>query len=97
MARDWADTIKAVVSHALSQKGCRIDRGEHKLISGEIKPSTWHRLQAPREPGAWSRGCLALGGGALSDSDDMEELRLHPVYSFLSPQRSGLYSAEPRR
>ena len=71
-ARDWEDTIRAVVSHALSQKGCRMDRGEqscrsrhrgiaavlapgdweeliaafreHKLISGEIKPSTWHRV-----------------------------------------------------
>ncbi|MFM7549625.1 MAG: hypothetical protein ACKO8I_12315 [Cyanobacteriota bacterium] len=97
MARDWEDTIRAVVSHALSQKGVEPDacvarkprsagsrgvegeasagcspqtahpgrprpRGmaavlalgdwdeliaasrEHKLISGEIKPSTWHRV-----------------------------------------------------
>ena len=53
-ARDWEDTIRAVVSHALSQKWRRcLPRGgveliaalrEHKLISGEIKPSTWHRV-----------------------------------------------------
>lgn len=31
---------------------------EHKLISGEIKSSTWHRVyRAPQEPRAWCRGC----------------------------------------
>jgi len=36
---------------------------------------------------------LTADGVALSDGDYMEELRRHPVYSFLFQQRSGLYSA----
>jgi len=36
---------------------------------------------------------LTVDGVALSDGDYMEELRRHPVYSFLFQQRSGLYSA----
>jgi hypothetical protein len=36
---------------------------------------------------------LTADGVALSDGDSMEELRRHPVYSFLFQQRSGLYSA----
>ncbi|QNI70876.1 hypothetical protein [Cyanobium sp. NS01] len=36
---------------------------------------------------------LTADGVALSDGDYMEELRCHPVYSFLFQQRSGLYSA----
>ena len=36
---------------------------------------------------------LTADGMALSDGDYMEELRRHPVYSFLFQQRSGLYSA----
>jgi hypothetical protein len=36
---------------------------------------------------------LTADGVALSDGDTMEELRRHPVYSFLFQQRSGLYSA----
>jgi hypothetical protein len=36
---------------------------------------------------------LTADGVALSDGDYMEELRRHPVYSFLFKQRSGLYSA----
>ena len=36
---------------------------------------------------------LTADGVALSDCDYMEELRRHPVYSFLFQQRSGLYSA----
>ena len=36
---------------------------------------------------------LTADGVALSDGDTMEELRHHPVYSFLFQQRSGLYSA----
>jgi hypothetical protein len=36
---------------------------------------------------------LTLDGVALSDGDYMEELRRHPVYSFLFQQRSGLYAA----
>jgi hypothetical protein len=36
---------------------------------------------------------LTTDGVALSDGDYMEELRRHPVYSFLFQQRSGLYSA----
>ena len=36
---------------------------------------------------------LTSDGVALSDGDYMEELRRHPVYSFLFQQRSGLYSA----
>jgi hypothetical protein len=36
---------------------------------------------------------LTADGVALSDADYMEELRRHPVYSFLFQQRSGLYSA----
>ncbi len=35
---------------------------------------------------------LTADGVALSDGDYMEELRRHPVYSFLFQQRSGLYS-----
>jgi len=35
---------------------------------------------------------LTTDGVALSDGDYMEELRRHPVYSFLFQQRSGLYS-----
>jgi hypothetical protein len=90
---------------------------EHKMISGEIKPSTWHRVYrhpmnqvlgavvvwpwvAGRErllPGVGKGEPLTANGVALSDSDSMEELRLHPVHSFLFQQRSGLYSAAPRR
>jgi hypothetical protein len=36
---------------------------------------------------------LTADGVALSDGDYIEELRRHPVYSFLFQQRSGLYSA----
>jgi hypothetical protein len=36
---------------------------------------------------------LTADGVALCDGDYMEELRRHPVYSFLFQQRSGLYSA----
>ncbi|MFN4866055.1 MAG: hypothetical protein ACK5GZ_07025 [Cyanobium sp.] len=36
---------------------------------------------------------LTADGVALSDGDYVEELRRHPVYSFLFQQRSGLYSA----
>ncbi|MFN5695564.1 MAG: hypothetical protein ACK486_00840 [Cyanobacteriota bacterium] len=36
---------------------------------------------------------LTADGVALSDGDYMEELRRHPVYSFLFQQRSGLYTA----
>jgi hypothetical protein len=36
---------------------------------------------------------LTADGVAMSDGDYMEELRRHPVYSFLFQQRSGLYSA----
>jgi hypothetical protein len=36
---------------------------------------------------------LTADGVALSDGDYMEELRRHPVFSFLFQQRSGLYSA----
>ena len=36
---------------------------------------------------------LTADGVALSDGDYMEELRRHPVYSFLFQQRSGLYSS----
>jgi hypothetical protein len=32
---------------------------------------------------------LTTDGAALSDGDSMEELRRHPVYSFLFQQRSG--------
>jgi hypothetical protein len=90
---------------------------EHKLISGEIQPATWHRVYrhpmnqvlgavvvwpwvAGRErllPGVGKGEPLTANGVALSDSDSMEELRLHPVHSFLFQQRSGLYSAAPRR
>jgi hypothetical protein len=36
---------------------------------------------------------LTADGVALCDGDYMEELRRHPVFSFLFQQRSGLYSA----
>jgi hypothetical protein len=36
---------------------------------------------------------LTADGVTLSDGDYVEELRRHPVYSFLFQQRSGLYSA----
>ena len=35
---------------------------------------------------------LTADGVALSDGDYMEELRRHPVFSFLFQQRSGLYA-----
>jgi len=64
---------------------CKLCGGQFRLATSEGK----ERL----EPVDTAGQPYALDGVALSSSDYMEELRRHPVYSFLFQQRSGLYQS----
>jgi hypothetical protein len=44
VARDWEDTIRAAVLAPGDWEELIAAFREHKMISGEIKPSTWHRV-----------------------------------------------------
>lgn len=64
---------------------CKLCGGQFRLSQLEGK----ERL----EPVDGAGQPYALDGVALSANDYMEELRRHPVYSFLFQQRSGLYQS----
>jgi len=64
---------------------CKLCGGQFRLATSEGKERL-EPVDAAGQP-------YALDGVALSASDYMEELRRHPVYSFLFQQRSGLYQS----
>lgn len=64
---------------------CKLCGGQFRLSHSEGRERL-EPIDAAGQP-------YALDGVALSASDYMEELRRHPVYSFLFQQRNGLYQS----
>lgn len=64
---------------------CKLCGGQFRLSQSEGRERL-EPIDAAGQP-------YALDGVALSASDYMEELRRHPVYSFLFQQRNGLYQS----
>jgi hypothetical protein len=62
---------------------CKLCGGQFRLSQGDGRERL-EPIDAAGQP-------YALDGVALSAADYMEELRRHPVYSFLFQQRNGLY------